>query len=121
MILSLKCCIVMQSGNANDEKMIKKKIVSFLAHRSPESRDVIDSKIEILGIMTTFSIAWRFESMTRIELGIESISSWVTMLVSSIRAGSRCWYRVFGPGQKVGTDSWPGGQSSCISSRILTS
>jgi len=72
--------------------MIKKKIVSFLANRSLESRDVIDSKIEILGIMTTFSIAWRFESMTQIELGIESISNRVTMLVSSIRAGSRCWY-----------------------------
>ncbi len=56
-ILSLKCCIVMQLDNANDEKIIKKKIVSFLANRSLESRDVIDSKIEIFGIMTTFSIA----------------------------------------------------------------
>jgi hypothetical protein len=91
---------------------MKKKIVSFLAHRSLESRGVIDSKIEILGIMTTFSIAWRFGSMTQIELEIESISSRVTMLVSSIRVGSRCWYRVFGPGQKVGTDSRPGGQSN---------
>ena len=54
---------------------MKKKIVSFLANRSLESRDVIDSKIEILGILTTFSIAWRFGSMTQIELGIESISS----------------------------------------------
>ncbi len=57
MILFLKCCIVMQLDNANDEKIIKKKIVSFLANRSLESRDVIDSKIEILGIMTKFSIA----------------------------------------------------------------
>ncbi len=69
---------------------MKKKIVSFLAHRSLESHDVIDSRIEILGIMTTFSIAWRFESITRIELGIELISSWVTMLISSIWAESRC-------------------------------
>ncbi len=53
---------------------MKKKIVSFLAHRSLESRGIIDSKIEILGIMTTFSIAWRFES----------ISSRITMLISSI-------------------------------------
>ncbi len=28
-------------------------------------------KIEILGIMTTFSIAWRFESMYRIESQLE--------------------------------------------------
>ncbi len=47
----------MQLSNANDKKIIKKKIVSFLANRSLESRDVIDSKIEILDIMTTFSIA----------------------------------------------------------------
>jgi hypothetical protein len=47
----------MQQNNVNDEKIIKKKIVSFLTHRSLESRDVIDSKIEILDIMTTFSIA----------------------------------------------------------------
>jgi len=47
----------MQLDNANDKKIIKKKTVSFLANRSLESRDVIDSKIEILGIMTTFSIA----------------------------------------------------------------
>jgi len=47
----------MQQDNTNDEKMIKKRIVSFLAHRSLESRDVINSKIEILDIMTTFSIA----------------------------------------------------------------
>ncbi len=47
----------MQLDNANDKKIIMKKIISFLAHRSLESRDVIDSKIEILGIMTTFSIA----------------------------------------------------------------
>jgi len=85
----------MQLNNANDEKMIKKKIVLFLANRSLESRDVIDSKIEILGIMTTFSIAWRFESMTRIELEIESISSWVTILISSIWIGLQCWYQVF--------------------------
>jgi len=35
---------------------MKKKIVSFLAHRSLESRDVINSKIEILDIIKTFSI-----------------------------------------------------------------
>ena len=75
----------MQLDNENDEKIIKKKIVSFLANRSLESRDVIDSKIEILGIMTTFSIAWRFES----------ISSWVTILISSIWIGLQCWYQVF--------------------------
>jgi len=70
--------------------MIKKKIVSFLAHRSLESRGIIDSKIEILGIMTTYSIAWRFESMTRIKLEIESILSRITMLISSIRVESQC-------------------------------
>jgi hypothetical protein len=80
----------MQQNNVDNEKIIKKKIVSFLAHRSFENRDVINSKIEILDIMTTFSIAWRFESMTRIELEIESISSRVTMLISSIRVESRC-------------------------------
>jgi len=47
----------MQLNNANDKKIMKKKIVSFLANRSLESRDVINSKIGILGIMTTFSIA----------------------------------------------------------------
>ncbi len=47
----------MQQDNANNEKIIKKKIVLFLTHRSLESRDVIDSKIEILNIITTFSIA----------------------------------------------------------------
>jgi len=46
----------MQLNNVDNKKIIKKKIVSFLAHRSPKSRDVINSKIEILGIMTTFSI-----------------------------------------------------------------
>ncbi len=56
-IFFLKCYIVMQLNNANNEKKIKKKIVSFLTHRSLESRDVINSKIEILNIMTTFSIA----------------------------------------------------------------
>ncbi len=47
----------MQLNNANNKKIIKKKIVSFLANRSLESRDIIDLKIEILDIMTTFSIA----------------------------------------------------------------
>jgi len=47
----------MQLSNANDEKIIKKKIVLFLTHKSFESRDVINLKIEILDIMTTFSIA----------------------------------------------------------------
>jgi len=56
-ILFLKCCIVMQLDNANNKKIIKKKIVSFLANKSLESRDIINSKIEILNIMTTFSIA----------------------------------------------------------------
>ncbi len=36
---------------------MKKKIVSFLANRFLESCDVINSKIEILNIMTIFSIA----------------------------------------------------------------
>ncbi len=47
----------MQLNNVDNKKIIKKKNVSFLAHRSFESRDVINSKIEILNIMTTFSIA----------------------------------------------------------------
>ena len=47
----------MQLDNANNKKIIKKKIVSFLANKSLESRDIINSKIEILNIMTTFSIA----------------------------------------------------------------
>ncbi len=114
MIFFLKCCIVMQLDNANDKKIIKKKTVSFLANRSLESRDVIDSKIEILGIMTTFSIAWRFGSMTRIELEIKLISNWVTMLISSIWVRLRCWYRVFGLSQKVDIDSRPSDQSKSI-------
>jgi len=56
-IFFIKYCIVMQLSNANDEKIIKKKIVLFLTHKSFESRDVINLKIEILDIMTTFSIA----------------------------------------------------------------
>ena len=80
----------MQLNNANDKKIMKKKIVSFLANRSLESRDVINLKIEILNIMTTFSIAWRFESITRIELEIELISSRITMLISNIRVELRC-------------------------------
>jgi len=47
-IFFLKCCIVMQLDNADDEKIIKKKIVSFLANRSLESRNMINSKIEFL-------------------------------------------------------------------------
>ena len=47
----------MQLNNANNEKIIKKKIVSFLTHKSLESRNVINSKIEILNIIMTFSIA----------------------------------------------------------------
>jgi len=46
----------MQLNNANNKKIIKKIIVSFLAHKSLESRNVINSKIEIFEIMTTFSI-----------------------------------------------------------------
>ena len=38
----------MQQNNVDNEKIIKKKIVSFLANRSLESRDVINSKIEFL-------------------------------------------------------------------------
>ncbi len=56
MIFFLKYCIVMQLNNANNKKIIKKKIVLFLAHKSLESRNVINSKIEILDIMTTLSI-----------------------------------------------------------------
>ena len=37
-------------------KKIKKKIVSFLGINFPESRNIINSRIEILDIMTTFSI-----------------------------------------------------------------
>jgi len=69
--------------------------------------------------MTTFSIAWQFESMTRIELEIESISSRVTMLISSIWVESRCWYQVFGPGQKVDIDSRLDDQSKLA--KVLTS
>ncbi len=47
----------MQLNNAFDEKIIKKKIVLFLIYKSLESRNVIDLKIEILNIITTFSIA----------------------------------------------------------------
>jgi hypothetical protein len=69
---------------------MKKKIVSFLAHRSLESRDVIDSKIETLGIMTTFSIAWRIESNHDVD--IEYLGQ-VTMLISSIRVELESWYQ----------------------------
>jgi len=56
-IFFLKCCIVMQLDNANNKKMIKKKIDLFLTYRFFENCDVIDSKIEILNIITIFSIA----------------------------------------------------------------
>jgi len=56
-IFFLKYCIIMQLNNAFDEKIIKKKIVLFLIYKSLESRNVIDLKIEILNIITTFSIA----------------------------------------------------------------
>jgi len=44
------------------------------------------------------------------------------MLVPSIRAGSESWYQVFGSGQKVGTDSRPGGQSistTCVTFKVF--
>jgi len=87
----------MQLGNANDEKIIKKKIVSFLANRSLESRDVIDSKIEILGIMTIrVDDSNQVRNRVNIELGHDvgiEYSGRVTMLISSIRVGSESWYR----------------------------
>ncbi len=57
--------------------------------------ELFESKIKNLGILTLFSIAWRFESMTRIELWLEvdieldqnvdiEYLGRVTMLVSSI-------------------------------------
>ena len=46
----------MQLNNTNNKKIIKKKIVSFLMYRSLESCNVINSKIEILNIITIFSI-----------------------------------------------------------------
>jgi len=57
----------MQQDNANNKNIMHKNMVSFVAHRSFETHDIIDPKIEILEIMTTFSIAWRSKSMTRIE------------------------------------------------------
>ncbi len=69
-------------------------------------------KIENLDILTSFSIAWRVDRVELRNRWFESISSRVTMLISSIRVGSESWYRVFGPGQKVGTDSRPGDQST---------
>jgi len=47
----------MQQDNANNEKIMKKKMISFIAHKSFKTHDVINSKIEILNTMTTFSIA----------------------------------------------------------------
>ena len=46
----------MQQDNINNKKKIKKKIISFLAHRSLESRNVINLKIEILNIIIIFLI-----------------------------------------------------------------
>ncbi len=68
-------------------------------------------KIENLGILTSFSIAWRVDRAKSRNRWPRSISSWVTMLVSSIRVGSESWYRVFELGQKVCIDSWPSDQS----------
>ncbi len=44
--------LIMQQDNANNEKMIMKKleIVSFVARKSFKYNDVIDSKIVNLGI-----------------------------------------------------------------------
>ncbi len=57
----------MQQNNANNKKIIKNKMISFVAHKFSKTYKVIDSKIEILDTMTTFSIAWQFESITQIE------------------------------------------------------
>ncbi len=47
----------MQLNNANNKKIIKKNIISFLTHKSFKNRNIINLKIEILDIITTFSIA----------------------------------------------------------------
>jgi len=67
----------------------------FFTHESFESYDVIDLKIEIPNVITTFSIAWQFESIIRIELEIELILSWIAILISSIWVRLQYWYQVF--------------------------
>ncbi len=53
-------------------------------------------KIENLGILTSFSIAWRVDWIELKNRWLESISSRVTMLISSIRVELESWYQVFG-------------------------
>jgi len=40
------------------------------------------------------------------------------MLVSSIRVGLRCWYRVFGLGQNVDTETRPNDQSKIVNATL---
>ncbi len=55
-------------------------------------------KIENLGILTSFSIAWRVDRVESKNRWSRSISSQVTMLISSIWIRSKSWYQVFGLG-----------------------
>ena len=52
-------------------------------------------KIENLNILTSFSIAWRVDRAKLRNRWLESISSWVTMLISSIWVELESWYWVF--------------------------
>ncbi len=93
----LQCILlIMQQDNANNEKMIMKKleIVSFVARKSFKYNDVIDSKIVNLGIWHHFRLLDESNRELEFWLDSRSISSWIARLVSSIQVESRHWYRV---------------------------
>ena len=47
----------MQQDNANKKCIISKNITLFIAHKFFKTHDIIDSKIDTLDIMITFSIS----------------------------------------------------------------
>ena len=95
----------MQQDNANKKCIISKNMTLFVAHKSFKTHDIIDSKIDTLNIMTTFSISWRvdrvesrncwfeFDFKSNQEVDIEYLSR-IRRLISSIRVKSNDWYQV---------------------------
>ncbi len=88
----------------------RREIDSFVARKSFKYNDVIDSKIVNLGIWLHFRLLGESGREFGSNPDPRSISSSVTMLGPSIRAGSEGWYRVIGPGQNVGMKTQPDGQ-----------
>ncbi len=93
----LQCILlIMQQDNANNEKMIMKKleIVFFVAHKSFKYNDVIDSKIVNLDIWCHFRLLNELNQEFKFWLDSRSILSRVARLISSIQVKSWHWYWV---------------------------